>query len=285
MHRLLLFLVRYSAPGLFLLLEIVSFSLFVNNGRYAGSVFFSSSNAVIGRIYTVSGYVSDFFKLRLNNEELNEENVRLKNYVVDLENRLALAQAGLSDTVYFVEPEKEAEYIAARIVHNTTNRMLNYITLNRGAADGVTSDMGVVGAQGVVGIVRATSERFSTVVSLLNPTMQVSCKIKRSGSPGFLSWDGHDYRYAHLTDILRHENVYKGDTVVTSGLTTTFPEGLLVGIIEEFTLDEGSASYDIKVRLATDFRRVSDVKVIRYLNREEQETLEQQNEAPEKHLF
>lgn len=274
MHKLFLFLARYSIVGLFLLLEIASFALFVGNGRYAGSVFFSSSNALIAGLYSVSGRVTDFFKLRSNNEGLSGENARLKERIAVLENDLALARAGLPDTTRFVQPEQEVAYIPARIIHNTTNRVRNYITLNRGASDGLRPDMGVVGPEGVVGIVQTTSDRFATVISLLNPLIQVNCKIKRNNYFGPLGWDGLDYRYAQLTDIPRHVDLYIGDTIVTSGLTTTFPEGIPVGVIENFTCDEGDAFYHIQVRLATDFRRISNVQVIDYKNRDEQEALE-----------
>ena len=281
MRKLLIFLTRYSIVGLFLLLEIVSFALFVGNERYPKSVFFSSGNAVISGLYSISSHVTDFFKLRSNNQELCEENARLKNRITLLENRLALEQAGLADTTRFVNPEKETTFVSARIIHNTTNRLRNYITLNRGASDGIRPDMGVVGPQGVVGIVRSTSERFSTVISLLNPIMQVNCKIKRNNYNGLLRWNGKDYRYAQLTDIPRHVSLYIGDTIVTSGLTTTFPEGIPVGVIENFMLDEGDAFYSIQVKLATDFRSISNVNIINYKNRDEQRMLENLNESDE----
>lgn len=280
MRKLLLFLSRYSVVGLFLLLETASFALFVSNERYPKSVFFSSSNGVASRLFYLSAYVSDFFKLRSNNEALSEENARLKSQILVLENQVTLARRGQADTTRFVHPEKELEFIAAKIINNTTNRARNYITLNKGAEDGLRPDMGVVGPEGVVGIVKTVSNRFSTVISVLNPIMQINCKIKRNNYHGPLSWDNRDYRYALLTDIPRHVDLYIGDTIITSGLTSTFPEGIPVGVIENFSIGEGDAFYSIQVKLATDFRRISNVNVIDYKNYEEQKELEEEQISP-----
>ncbi|HQG68560.1 MAG TPA: rod shape-determining protein MreC, partial [Paludibacteraceae bacterium] len=79
---------------------------------------------------------------------------------------------------------------------------------------------------------------------------------------------------ASLTDIARHVPIKMGDTLVTSGLTTTFPEGIPVGTIENFNLKESDAYYEIKVKLATNFRTLSYVKVIDFKNAGELKELE-----------
>lgn len=265
---------RYSIVFLFLALEILSFAIYVNNERYAKSVFFSSSNSVVAGLYSASNYFIDFFKLRPDNEALSEENAQLKNKILQLENKLMVYQDSTRSRTFFVDPEREYSFISAKIINNSTNKVQNFITLNRGSNDGITPDMGVVSSDGVVGIVRNVSPRFSEVISVLNPMITISSKIVRNEYTGPLAWDAEDYRYARLLDIPRHVELQEGDTIVTSGLTATFPEGIPVGIIEKFDIKDGDAFFNIKIRLSVNFRVASQVNVIKYDNYEEQTTLE-----------
>ena len=276
MRKLFLFLARYSIVGLFLLLEIVSFSLFLSNDTYPRSVFFSSSNSVASRAYYIGSYISDFFNLRPENEILSKENADLKNKIAELENKLAIVDSENLATSHYINPEKEYKFVPAKIINNTTSQVRNFITLNKGEIDGIHPDMGVVNAEGVVGIVKTVSSQFSTVISVLNPMVQISSKIVRNNYCGPLVWNGADYRYANLTDIPRHVELYIGDSIVTSGLTMAFPENTPIGIIENFTINEGDAFYSIKVRLAVNFRTISNVNVFDYINRREQIMLENQ---------
>ncbi len=248
--------------------------MFINNNKYPKSVFFSSSNGIVAHIYYVSSYVSEFLNLRSENQNLSEENADLKNQITNLENKLALIDFHNIDTSYYINPEKEYKYIPAKIINNTTNQFRNFITINKGEIDGIHPDMGVVNSEGVVGIVKAVSSRFSTVISVLNPMIQINSKITRNNQHGPLIWNGEDYRYANLGDIPRHVDLYIGDTIVTSGLTSTFPENIPIGVIENFTINEGDAFYNIKVKLAVDFRSISNVNVFDYINQEEQTRLE-----------
>jgi rod shape-determining protein MreC len=172
----------------------------------------------------------------------------------------------------------EYEFISAKVINSSTNKLQNYITLNKGAIDGLKQDMGVVSDEGVVGIIKTVSNRFAVVIPILNPKIQISCKFKRNNYTGGLLWGGEDYRYANLTDIARHVELSLGDTLITSGLTSTFPEGIPVGNIEDFNIKESDAYYKIKVKLAVNFRTLSHVKVINYLNYQEQKGIEKKSE-------
>jgi rod shape-determining protein MreC len=277
MRKLFLFLARYSTLGLFLVLGTISFALFVSNNKYPQSVFFSSSNHLVSHLFRVSSSVTDFFSLRSENENLLIQNVELKNRIAQLENKLALVEFDNLILFDYIYPEKEYRFIPAKVINNSTNRTRNFITLNQGARDGIRANMGVVSAEGVVGIVKTVSNRFSVVISVLNPMNRISSKIARSNQIGPLTWDGRDYRYATLTDIPRHVELHIGDSIVTSGLTTAFPAGVPIGVIESYTIGEGDAFYTIRVRLAVNFRTVSNVSVFDYINYYEQKEIE---EAP-----
>jgi len=279
MKNLINFLIQYSVVFLFLVLEIISFTLVVKNQEYQKSVFLSSSNSVVSDMYEWSNSVVEFFKLRAANNNLSEENTALKNQIINLQNKLSTLKPEVTDSIHFrIPPEMEYQFISAKVINSSTNKLLNYITLNKGAVDGIKIDMGVISDEGVVGIVKTVSNRFSVVIPILNPKIEISCKFKRSNYSGGLLWSGEDYRYANLTDIARHVEFSLGDTLITSGLTSTFPEGIPVGTIEDFKIKESDAYYKIKVKLAVNFRTLSHVKVINYLNFQEQKELEKKSE-------
>jgi len=279
MKNLINFLIQYSVVFLFLFLEIISFTLIVKNQEYQKSVFLSSSNSMVSGMYEWSNSVVEFFKLRAANDNLSEENTALKNQIINLQNKLSTLKPETSDSIHFrIPPEMEYQFISAKVINSSTNKLQNYITLNKGAIDGIKIDMGVISDEGVVGIVKTVSTRFSVVIPILNPKIEISCKFKRNNYSGGLLWSGEDYRYANLTDIARHVELALGDTIITSGLTSAFPEGIPVGNIEDFKIKESDAYYKIKVKLAVNFHTLSHVKVINYLNFQEQKELEKKSE-------
>ena len=277
MKNLINFLIQYSVVFLFLLLEIISFTLIVNNQGYQKSVFLSSSNSVVSGLYEVSNSVFEFFKLSAANESLSEENTALKNQIIHLQNELtALKPEVNKDSLNFkIPPEMEYKLISAKVINNSTHKLQNYITLNKGSRDGIHADMGVVSENGVVGIVKTVSEKFSVVIPVLNQNIKINSKFKKNNYSGPLVWNGRDYRFANLTDIARHVEFSLGDTLITSGFTSTFPEGIPVGVINDFDIKESDPYYNIQVKLAVNFRTLSHVKVINYLNYKEQRAIEQ----------
>ncbi len=275
MNNLLNFLIKYSVVFLFLFLEIISLSLVVSNQEYQKSVFLSSSNNMVSSMYEMSNTVVEFFKLRTANDNLSEENTALKNQIIELQNKLSALEPEEKDsTDYHVPPDMENKLISAKVINNSTNKLQNYITLNKGYDDGLRPDMGVISDEGVVGIVKTVSHKFAVVIPVLNDKIKINCKFKKNNYSGPLQWDGLDYRYAGLNDIARHVELALGDTLITSGFTSNFPEGIPVGIIEDFKIRESDSYYTIKVKLAVNFRTLSHVKVIKYLNYKEQKLLE-----------
>lgn len=273
MKNLIQFFIRYSIFFLFLLLETTAFLLIVHNTGYQRIVLLSSANSIAARMYQVSGSVIDFFKLKQANIKLNEENADLRNQIVELQNELGRIRNQQNDTTY-IPAENDLQYISAKIINNSTNKYKNYITINKGKRDGIMPGMGVIATDGVVGIVKTVSEKFAVIIPILNPEISINSKFKSNNYIGPVEWQGKDYRFANLMDIARHVHVNKGDSIITSGLTSVFPEGIPVGTVEEFSLGENDAYYNIQLRLAVNFRTLSYVRVIRNNNRPEWESLE-----------
>ena len=264
---------------LFVALEILSLVLLSNNKGYQRSIMLSSGNTVVGRMYEATNAFVEFFKLSEANDNLAIENTQLKNRVVELENKLNSVTDTLNNVSWKsirISPENEYAYITAKVIRNTTHLTQNYITLNKGSLEGIAPDMGVIGDDGVVGIVKSVSPKFSVVIPILNPKIQISSKFKKNNYSGPLVWNGKDSRFASLNDIARHVRFSLGDTIVTSGLTKNFPGGILVGTINDYNIKESDAYYNIQVKLAVNYRTLTHVKVINYKNYSEQSALEKQ---------
>jgi rod shape-determining protein mreC len=213
--------------------------------------------------------VKDYFRLKEINETLANENIQLKKRLEAIE--------VLRDTVVRGTIVQDSlpvyDYTGAKVVNATFNRMKNYITIDRGRKNFIEKEMGVASPDGIVGLVQDVSENYSIVIPLVNVASRVSAKIKKNNYYGSLQWDGDNYRYSYLNDVPYHVDVTEGDTIVTSGLSKIFPEGILVGYVE--SVDKETANFlKIKVRLAVDFKRLSHVYVIDNNKKNEQNLLE-----------
>ncbi len=275
MRNLINFFIKYSTLFLFLLLEIVSFTLVVRHQEYQKSIVLSSSNSMVAGFYQMSNSVFEFFKLSAANESLSEENTLLKNEILALQNQINASQPTKEDSLRFsIPPEMQYKLISAKVINNSTNKLLNYITINKGLRDGIKLDMGVISEEGVVGIVKNVSDKFAVIIPILNQNIKLNAKFKHNNYNGLISWDAVDYRYAQLQDIARHVEFALGDTLTTSAFTRTFPEGIPVGIVEDFKIKPSDPFYIIKVKLSVNFRTLTHVRVIDFLNFKEQNDLE-----------
>lgn len=278
MRNLLNFLLKYNHWFLFILLEVISFVLLFRFNHYQHSVYFSSANAVAGKVYEVSGGITSYFHLKSVNEDLLDRIMELEQQNHNLEDALG---RHLSDSTELNSirnlPNTDYQVFKARVINNSLNLVDNYITLNRGSKDGIRPEMGVVDGNGVVGIVYDTSSHYSRVISVLNSKSSISCKIVGSEYFGYLKWEYGDSRYAYLKDLPRHAEFNLGDTVVTSGYSTVFPEGIMIGTVDDMADSNDGLSYLLKVKLATDFGKVSEVRVIARTGQHEQKELEQKS--------
>lgn len=271
MRNLLNFLIKYNHWLLFIFLELICFVLLFRFNRYQGSVFFTSANYVSSSIYSMTSSVNSYFNLRTTNEQLLDRNMALELEVISLKQMFDSVHSG-------VETDLPPMYdvMKARVIKNSINKSDNYITLNKGRDAGIEPDMGVIGPGGVVGIVYMVSRNRALVISALNSKASISCKIVKNNYFGNLKWDGGSSRYAYLYDLPNHAEVNVGDSIVTSGYSTVFPEGVQVGVVEDKKDSNDGLSYIIKVRLSTDFGNLNDVRVIRNKMSDEQNALEQQ---------
>lgn len=235
--------------------------LFTYNS-YHSSIYLSSANTVSSSVYGVTSELTGYFNLREINKDLEANNARLENEVLNLKHQLAEYQTLSSDTIDFNGTQRY-DYIAATVINNNVRHPNNYFSINRGAVEGIRPGQGVVDHNGVVGIVNVTGEHTARVISLLNRSQRFSVKLKNSDFIGSLVWKGDDPSVAYMEEVPRHTKYQTGDTVVTSGYSLSFPADIPVGTIMNRIKGADDNFYILKVRLAPDFKTLGTVRVIK----------------------
>lgn len=282
MHELLNFFIRNSKWWIFAIYLVLSCMLLFTSNPYQQHVYLTGASQMSATVNGVASNVTSYFNLKANNEDLNRRNASLQQEVISLREELQRRRenAAAQDPLPF-EPLRHYEFIVAHVVSNSVMRPHNYITINKGALDGVKPEMGVIDQNGVVGIVNVVSDHYARLISLLNPHFRLSCKIKGNESFGSLVWDGVDPRIAVLEELPRHTKYHPGDTVVTSGYSAVFPEGIPVGVIQKGNGTNRENFFSLKVKLLSDFTKLGDVQVVVNNDTPELTALEEDNNKTE----
>lgn len=269
MQQIINFILRYRNAVLYLFLLFVGMVMTIRSHSYHQSKFFNSSKWVSGNFYEISNGISSYFGLREENAKLADENTRLNNLLFN-QNRNSIENTDSLRSKYRV--------VHGRVIKNSYASPRNYITINLGSNDGVKQDMGVITNLGILGIIENTSKNYSTVQSILNSRSNINAKIKNSNYFGSLIWDGDRYDEIQLVDIPRLVPLVVGDTIVTGGMSSIFPENIPIGTIKKYDLNTSQSFYDIDVALFNDMANIDNVYVIENIDREEILNLESKTE-------
>jgi rod shape-determining protein MreC len=273
MRSLFRFLLRNYFLMMFLALEAISFVLIVSFNNYQRVAFFNSSNNFAGAVYEKFSSIDDYFSLSRTNARLAADNASLRKQLqlrMSLQEQYPVNRPDTVDAPAYI-------FTSAKVISNSVNKQLNYITLNKGSRHGIKPDMGIIDASGIVGVITDVSPNYSTGLSMLNRRLSVPAKITKNNYFGSLVWDGENYNSADLREIPFHIIVNVGDTVVTSGYSNVFPEGIMIGTIKKFDVESGTNFYNIKVELSTNFKTLKYVEVVQNTKRSELKNIEKNN--------
>ena len=266
MYNLIRFIQKHHFVLLFLVLEVLCIVFMTLTQGFHRQKRINTTNDIVGRIYETGTSVGDYFRLGKINRDLAEENAMLRRQLsVATDTTKSYWEEINTDTVY--------EFIPARVVNSTVNRPNNYILINKGAADGIEKDMGVISSNGIVGIVADVSQHYASVMSLLHSYTTISVRFKDSGQLANLRWETTNYRYGMVDDIPTHLRLPKGDTIVTSSYSFIFPENLMAGTVMELIPSPSGTLNKAKVKFATDFSTLKNVYVIHHTNKAELDSL------------
>ncbi|MDY0780714.1 rod shape-determining protein MreC [Tenacibaculum sp. IB213877] len=275
MQQLIYFLQKYKYFLYFLLLQFIALVLIINNHNFHKSKFISSTNFITGGLYKKRAELSEYLDLKTQNQILVEENNKLKNllekyhYYSD-----TIVTIKVTDTTNY---KQQYQYINGKIINNEFHKPYNFLTLNRGIKQGITSEMAVVNNKGIIGITDNVSNSYARVQSILNRNSKINARFKNSFHFGTLTWNGNDFNTVQLTDIPRQATYTIGDTIITGGKSTIFPEGILIGTVMEVPKNT-SALNTINVKLFNDMSNLSTVYIIKNFDKEEIKKLQTPNE-------
>jgi rod shape-determining protein MreC len=277
-RNLIQFILKNSYGLLFFLLVFLSTMLIVNNNRFQRSKYLAVAQEVAGVLHDWSSNIEAYMSLKNKNADLLNRIAELENTVYMYEHQLELQ----TDTAITGRIETDSisliyTFTPARVVYNRVSGQENYITLNKGANDGIEADMGVISSTGIAGIIIAVSPHFSLAIPVLNSQFHLSCKVKNNDYFGSLVWDGKDPRYAYLQELPRHVNFEINDTVITSSYSAIFPEGLPVGKVIDSRKQKNDDYTSLKIALFTNFNTLTEVLIIRNVRKEEQQNLQRKS--------
>jgi rod shape-determining protein MreC len=268
MQQIFNFIFKNSYRLLFLLLLAISLSLAIQSHSFHKSKVISSANFLSGGVYEKMNNVEEYFNLKIQNQELANENARLKVLLFNKKDTTKLPEL---DTIYGV---KKIDIIPSKVIKNSYSVHENYLTLNTGFKKGVKQDMGVINSAGIVGVIENVSANYSTVLSILNVKSPINARIKKSNHFGSLIWNGKNTGYVQLIDVPRLASVRKGDTIVTGGISEIFPENINIGTIDKVYTDNVSNNYTLDIRLFNDMTSLGYVYIIKNKDTKEIVTLE-----------
>lgn len=272
MYNVIQLFIRFGPHILFVAFEVFCFYLIINYNQSQKEIYLNSSRLVVGEIYSGKSYLQDFLSLRERNDSLKLENANLIENLIII--NYSMEKIDELDTVHL-----KYGLIPAGVINKTIHKRNNYFTFDKGSRFGVKSGMGVISPnKGIVGIVRNVSTNFSHVISILNSQTKISCSIKNRSGFGTLVWKNMDSERMSLLGVPKHEKVVIGDTIITSGYSTIFPKGILVGTVEKFSVIPGENSFDISVILFNKLSQLDYAYIIQNRFAEEQTRLEKEVE-------
>lgn len=271
MQQLIYFIRKFRYFLLFLLLEIIAVIFTVQNHSYHTSKFVNSANFISGSFYNKVNSLNEFFLLKNENKLLIEENIRLKNFIEKKEIYFNEESFKLIDTSQYFQ---KYEYFEAKVINNNFTKINNILTLNKGTDHGLTTDLGVINSTGVIGVIENISSNYATVLSILNSNSKINVRLKNSNHFGTLIWNGKTHTTTQLIDIPRQAVIKIGDTIITGGKSVIFPEGINIGVINDFKFEKNQYQ-QINVLLFNDMSSVGYVQIVKNLQKIEQQNLEQ----------
>lgn len=264
MQNILLLFARFGTHITFIFFTTICFLLIVNFNQTQRSIFINSSNYYANKLDSKTSKWQSYLSLQEVNDSLANHNASLMENFINIKSPLPS------------HPDTSLQYtvIPAMVARGTFNLRNNHMTLDVGSNQGIKKDMGVVAENGILGIVRNVSERYSHVISLLNSQTRISCSVKPYAFPGNLIWKDLNPNFMHLESIPKHVDISVGDTIITNGFSTIFPSNIVVGTIASFKVEKGSSNYNIKVKLVNNIPNTKVAYIIQNNFSQEQKELE-----------
>jgi len=271
MQQLINFIQKYRYFLFFLFLELITFQLIINNLSFHKSKFINSASSITGDFYSKTNSIRDYFQIDTENKELLNENLILRNKLEKLSQ--SIDTSPITKIFEKTDLRQRYSYIQGRIEKNQFRNNYNFLTINLGKKDSLVPEMGVINSKGILGIIENVLQRYSRVRSILNKNSKINAKLKNSDYFGTLTWDGLDYNSTQLLDIPRQAKLEVGDTIITGGMSSIFPEGIPIGSIDNI-VNEASIKRIINIKLFNDMSNLKNIYVVKDFDKQQLMNLE-----------
>lgn len=271
MRRLIQFLIKFRDFLIFLILQFLFLSIFFNTRNYHKAKMSNTSSAMVGWLMEKKRNITKHF-------DLEEQNITLLNEVAALRSQVPTSFYALQGDAYVVNNKlvkQQYSYLSAMAINSTSNKRDNYLTLNKGKVQGIEEGMGVITDKGAVGIVLNVSDHYSLVKTALSENIRLGVKSSKNNEYWFMNWEGFNNTITRIDNVKRDIDVVVGDSVVTRGGMGKFPEGVLVGIVDEIISEDGSPQVSLRVKLSVNYSSIYHVYIVKNTLLEEQKKLEQ----------
>ena len=289
MWRIFRFLSRFGNLILVLFLELVAILIVVTVNKPQREISQGIFSEFSGALSETQASIGGYFNLGTENKKLLSQNARLEQEILQLRDSLHAYRyrrpknfnflttpdsvgidSTLADSVVRYElpdsllPVSGYEFVPCRAINNSVNLNYNYITLNKGSRNGVEVDMGVISPDGVAGQIIGVSTNYALALSVLNKKFRTSARLLGNNNMGVISWQGNDPGYTTLEFIPQTSTIHVGDTVESTGFSTVFPPNYIIGTVAEFDAKEQNGFYNVRVKLATNFRALDNLFLVRH---------------------
>ncbi len=266
MRKIVDFFIKNTDSLTFTFLLLFSLIQIIDKNYFHNSKFNFFTNSFVNTIKENKLELIEYFELKKTNQSLINENSFLRNNT----------NLYLKDSFNF--SQKNYLYTPAKIISNSIKFSKNFITINKGTDHNIKVDDGVISNNGIIGVVNNTSPKFSTLISILNTDLNINTKVKNTNHFGSLNWDADSYEFINLYDIPKNANIKIGDTIISGGMSSIFPENVPIGFIKSYNLPSGNNYYDIKVKLFEDIASLKNIYVVKNNFKYEIKNLERNNE-------
>jgi len=231
------------------LLEAVTFGIFSEVQR-------TLSGGITG-VRRVWGSYVGLRHVKAENEELKRQ---LADVQIAMQQQSALADRARGlEKLLELRDHLNLTTTGAQIIGAAASPDFRTLTIDKGTRDGLRPDMAVVAPEGVVGRIVVPSTRSAKVQLLIDRNAAAGVIVERTRAQGVVVGGGEDR--LQMQYVSEASDVAVGDLVVTSGIDTIYPKGLVVGRVESVEKN-GPAFKRIVVKPAVNFSQLEEVLVV-----------------------
>jgi rod shape-determining protein MreC len=248
----LIITVDYHGKGFFGLIEDVGITIF---------------KPINQAIYQTVNHLANYISLFTEIEKVRQENERLRTENQFLSQESAIAKEKLeayNRLLKMVQFKEHYSYdmIGAQVIGREPSNWFHSIIVDRGIRDGVEIDMGVATYNGLVGKVINPEQNTSQVLLLLDQGCSIGAMIQRSREIGVVK-GGTDGKYCYLDYIAHDADVQINDIVITSGMGSSVPKGIIIGRVLAIKKEKHDLFQRILVKPEVDFNKLEEVFLLK----------------------